>query len=103
MIAANAVTVSVTARADHFEIVITQFRPGRHRKRAAMQGVHPVGIDESGQVRGTSNSAHDKDLVWLESQLEKRCLQRGENGKIPATRTPIRVNFSLVAVPGQLT
>src|SRR5438128_314899 len=67
-----------------------------------MKGVHPVGIDESRQVGGTTNSADDQNLVRLESQLEERCLQRGENGKITATRTPVGMNFSFVAVPGQL-
>src|SRR5437016_7803285 len=68
-----------------------------------MKGVHPVGIDESRQVGRTTNSADDQNLVRLETQLEERCLQRRENGKIAAPRTPVGMNLAFVAVPCELT
>src|SRR5204863_4187885 len=96
VIAADPETVAVAAGADHFQFVVAQLRPRGHRERATMKSVHPISIDEARQVGGTTDAADDQHLMRLESQLEERCFQRGENGKIAATRTPVRMNLAFV-------
>jgi hypothetical protein len=51
MIAANSVTVAVAAGANHFQLVIAKPDAGRNRQCAAMERVHPVSINVTGQIR----------------------------------------------------
>ena len=103
VIAADPETVSVTAGADHFQFVVAQLRTRGHREGATMKSVHPVSIDEAWQVGGTTDAADDQHLVRLESQLEECRFQRGENGEIAATRTPVGMNLAFVGILGQLS
>jgi hypothetical protein len=51
MVAADSVTVAVAASANHFQFVVAKSDAGRNRQCAAMQRVHPVSINVTGQIR----------------------------------------------------
>src|SRR5262249_13883143 len=51
MIAADAEAVSVATSHHHSKVVIGQLYTGRNRQGAAVQGVHPVRVDEPREVR----------------------------------------------------
>ena len=45
--------------------MICQLHARRHRQRAAVQGVHAVGVDEARQVRRAADAADGHNLVGL--------------------------------------
>src|SRR4030095_12893773 len=96
MVAANSVTVAVAANANHFQFVVAKFDAGRNRECAAMERVHSVSVDVTGQIRCTADAADDADLMRLQLQLEQGGLQRGEHGEIAAAGTPIRMDPAAV-------
>src|SRR5438876_12296422 len=98
MVAANSVTVAVAAGANHFQVMVAKPDAGRNRERAAMERVHSVGVDVTGQIRGTADATDDADVMRLQLQFEQRRLKRGEHGEIAAAGTPIRMNAAAVSV-----
>ena len=84
VIAADAVAVAVAAGADDFEFVIGKLRARRNGERAAMQGVHPVGVHVAGQVRRAADAAHDEHLVRLETQFGEGGLERRDDREVAA-------------------
>jgi hypothetical protein len=51
MVAADSVTIAVAANANHFQFVVAKSDSGRNRQRPAMERVHPVSVDVTGQIR----------------------------------------------------
>ena len=100
VIAADAITVAVAARADDFELVVRQLDTCGDSEGPAMQGVHTVGVDITRQVRRAADAADDTDLMRPQAQVEERSLQRGENGEVAAARTPVGVDATPVGFFG---
>src|SRR2546423_2451350 len=93
---ADTEAVAIAAGADDFQLVVTELDAGSHGQGAAMQRVHPIGVDVARQIRGATNAADDADLMWLEAELEHRRLERGEHGEIAAARAPIGMDAAPV-------
>src|SRR5215467_9776741 len=98
MVAANSVTIAVATSANHFELVVTHSHPGRNGKRPAMECVHSVRVDVTGQIRRTADPADHACLMRLQPQLEQRVLKRGEHGEIAAAGTPIGMDPAAISL-----
>ena len=100
VVAADAVAVAVAAGDDDLHLVVGQGRSGRYRQRAAVQGVHTVGVDVAGQVRRAADAADRHDLVGLQAELGDCLLQRGEHTEVAAAGTPVRIDLPLQILDG---
>src|SRR5436190_5956260 len=98
MVAANSVTVAVAASANHFQFLVAESDAGRNRQCAAMERVHSVSIDVTGQIRLTADAADNACLMRLQFQFEQRRLKRGEHREIAAARTPIGMDPAAVSL-----
>src|SRR5947207_265613 len=98
MVAANSVTVAVAAGANHFQLVVAKFDAGRNGQRAAMERVHAVSVDVTGQIRRTADTADDADLMRLRAEFKHSRLKGGEHGEIAAARTPIRMDAAAISL-----
>src|SRR5207249_653254 len=54
VVAADAESVAVAAGHHHGQMVVAHLHPGGHCQCASVQGVHAVGFDEAGEVRGAA-------------------------------------------------
>ena len=93
VIAADSESVTVAACDDYAEVVIRKLDAGRHRQRAAVKRMHAVSVNESRQVRRTSNPADGDNIVGLDLEFDKRLLERRQHTEIAATGAPVRINF----------
>jgi len=67
-----------------------------------VQRVHAVGVDEAGQFDEQADPADDHHLVRLQTQLEERRLQRGQDGKSPQPAHN-RMDLALSSVLGHFS
>ena len=95
MVSPNTVAISIPTCRDNRKLMIGLLDTGGHGQGSAMKGMHPVGIDVTGQIGGTANPAHGHDLVGLETQLRTSLLKALQYSKITTARTPVGVNGSL--------
>src|SRR5205085_7248375 len=101
VVAADPETVAVSTGDDHFQPVVPELRSARDRQRAAVQGVHAVGVDVAGQVGGAADSADGEDLMRLQAQLGDRRLQRVQDAEVSAARAPVGVGLALEVLDGE--
>ena len=94
VVAADAEAVAVAAGHQHGQIVIGELHSSGHRQRAAVQGVHAVGVDVAGKVGGTADTADGDHVVVRYLQLDQGLLDRGEHAKIAAAGTPVGIDFA---------
>ena len=95
VVAADAIAIPVASRADHGQAVIGHLDAGSNRQKAAVEGMHAVGVEIAGKVRRAADAAYDAHVMGLNPHLRRHFLKAGENTKVPTTWTPVRVNFAL--------
>src|SRR5215467_13393337 len=95
MITADTKAISVATGHDDCKVVISQFHACGYGKRTAMQGMHAIGIDESGEIRRAADAADSDHVVIWDLQLDERLLNRSEDSEVPTSRTPVGIHLSL--------
>ena len=97
---ADAVAVAVPAGDDHLERCSPAWRRG-HRDRAAVQAVHAVGVDETGQVRRATDAGDQQTGPSAQTRLSRAHLDGLQDAEISASRTPVRIDNALKTVNWQ--
>jgi hypothetical protein len=59
-----------------------------------VQGVHSVGIDEPGKIRGAAYSTDGSHVVIGNLQLNQRLLHRRQHAEITTTRAPVGIDLA---------
>ena len=92
VIAADAEAIAVTAGDEHGELMVGHLDAGGDRQRAAVQGVHAVGLNEAGEVRGAADAADGDDLVIGNLELDEGLLHRGQHAEVAAAGAPVGID-----------
>ena len=93
--AADAEAVAVAAGDEDGHGVVGHLDAGGDGERAAVQGVHAVGVDEAGEVGGAADAADGGDLVLGDLQLDEGFLDGGEDAEVAAAGTPVGIDAGL--------
>ena len=101
VVAADAVAVAVAAGDDNVQVMVAQLCAGGDRQGAAVEGVHPVGVEVARQVGGAPDPADCQNLVGPQPKFSAGPLDAVQDAEVAAAGTPVRVNLTL-EVPGPL-
>src|SRR5665647_311238 len=71
-------------------------RTDRDRQRPTVQGVHPVGGDEARQPAGTTDPGHHDGVGGVQVEFREGAIQGCKHAEVAATRTPDRLQVTLV-------
>jgi hypothetical protein len=95
VVAADAETITISTRDQHRHSVVRHLEAGGHGERPPVQGVHSVGVDEAGKVRGAADSADGGYFMVGDLQFDQRLLHCGKNAKVTTTRAPVGIDLAL--------
>ena len=99
---ADAIPVTIAAHRDHGQLVVGQLGTGRHRQRAPMEGVQPVGVDVVRGLARAANAGNHRHPVGRDLQLKERLLDRAQDTEVAAARAPVDMDFRLVLLQREL-
>ena len=88
VVAADREHVAVAAHDPDGQVGPGRGQPGRDRRRAAVDRVHPVGLHVVREARGAADAGDEDDLLAREAELGHEALHRGEDGVVAAARAP---------------
>ncbi len=74
--------------------MIRQLQSSGHRQRPAVQGMHAVGIDITGEVGRTAYAADGDHVVVWNLQLDQGFLNRSEHAKIATSGAPVGIDLA---------
>ena len=92
---ADAKAVAVAARDEDGHGVVGELHAAGYGKRPAVKRVHAVGVDEAGEVGGAADAADRHDFMLGDLEFDKGLLHGGEDSEVPASRTPVGIDFAL--------
>ncbi len=88
MIAADRERVSVPRCHPDFQVGTNGFETGRHRRRAAVNGVEAISVHVIRKTAGAADSGNDDEVFAPDAEFRKNGLHRGENRVVSAARAP---------------
>ena len=94
MAAADAEAVAVAAGDEDGHGVVGHLDAGGYGERAAVQGMHAVGVDEAGEVGRAADAADGGDIVLGDLQFDEGLLDGGEDAVVAAAGAPVGVDLA---------
>ena len=88
MVAADAEAVAVAGDDEDGELGAGGLEAGRDGGGAAVDGVEAIGVDVVGEAAGAADPADEDDLLTGNAEAGQGLLHLGEDGVVPAARTP---------------
>ena len=88
VVAADGQGVAVTGDDPHREVLAARGQAGGDRRGAAVDRVHPVGVEVVREARRAADARDEDDVLALEAELGQEALHGGEDRVVAAPGAP---------------
>ena len=102
VVAADRHRVAVAGHDPDGQVRAGHAQPGRDRRRAAVDRVHPVRLHVVREARGAADPGDEDDVLALEAELGHERLDGGEDRVVAAARAPAHLLVGLEVLLRQL-